>query len=210
MKTLTHDFEQGTEEWHKARAGKCTASMFSTALDKLRSGKISKKALDYAHRLAHERIAGESLDDTFTTWQMRRGSELEWQARAEYEIERFVFVKQCGLIVADDFFGYSPDGFVGDEGLIEIKTPSSPSVLSSLIIGKDFSEYMHQIQGGMWITGRKWCDLIVYAPQLKEAGKELNVTRIKRDDEFIGAMEKELLEFQALVMVVEKQIREAA
>lgn len=203
--------EQGTDEWLAARAGKITASMFSTALGRLkRCGSMTKQAESYAHQVAHERIAGYALGDVFNTWQMQRGTELEWEARAGYEVKTGGLVGESGLIATeDDVFGYSADGLVGVDGLIEIKTPSSPTVISNLIINKDFSEYMHQMQGGMWITGRKWCDLIIYAPQLASISKDLNVYRIERDDDFIEEMEQGLLEFKALVIDIEQQLRAA-
>lgn len=210
MKYTVYDHEQGTEEWLEARAGKVTASMFSTAISRLKSGGMAKQAIDYAHRVAHERIGGSALGGNYTTWQMERGTELEWEARAGYEVKTGGLVNESGLIVAEGgMFGYSSDGLVGDDGLIEIKTPASPAVLSELIINKSFTQYMAQIQGGLWITGRQWCDLVIYAPQLKSIGKDLNVYRIKRDDTYIFEMELRLLEFAALVLDIEKQLRAA-
>ena len=139
---------------------------------------------------------GEPTEDTFQTFEMRRGTELEPLARIAYEARTGNLAEESGIALTDDrIFGYSTDGFVDDDGLIEIKCPNSARKIIEIWENCDLSEYEHQIQGGMWITGRKWCDFIMYAPQLEPIGRHLFVKRIERDDNFIEKMETQLWDF---------------
>lgn len=204
--------EQGSEAWFKARAGVITASKFADAISTLKNGSPSQASKDYAYKVAVERIYGETTEDTFVTWEMRRGTELEPYARISYEAKTGNLAQESGIVLTDDHvFGYSTDGFVDDDGLIEIKCPNSARKLVEMWETGDLSEYEHQIQGGMWITGRKWCDFIMYAPQLEPVGKHLYIKRIERDDNFIEAMESKLWEFARRVQShVDNLKREAA
>ena len=187
---------QGTQEWLEARTGVITASRFKDAVDVLKNGTPSAKSVSYAAQVAIERISRAPSDEGFTTWQMRRGTELEPKARMEYEFRTGNLASESGIALTEDgVFGYSTDGFVGDDGLIEIKCPASPEKIVAMWDTGDLSEYIHQIQGGLWITGRKWCDFIMYAPQLEHVGKHLYIKRVVRDDDFIEVMEKQLLDF---------------
>jgi exodeoxyribonuclease (lambda-induced) len=109
-------------------------------------------------------------------------------------------VDEAGIVLTDDrLFGYSTDGFVGDKGMLEIKTPQNSNKILNIIRTGDVSEYIHQIQGGMWISGREWCDFICYIPPLKGVNNDLYVKRIFRDDDFIEEMEIGLLKFNKRV-----------
>lgn len=204
--------EQGSEAWLKARAGVITASKFSDAVSTIKNGSPSQASKDYAYKVAIERIYGETTEDTFVTWEMRRGTELEPYARIAYEAKTGNLAQESGVVLTDDcVFGYSTDGLVDDDGLIEIKCPNSARKLVEMWETGDLSEYEHQIQGGMWITGRKWCDFIMYAPQLEPVGKHLYIKRIERDDDFIEDMESKLWEFARRVQShVDNLKREAA
>ena len=162
----------------------------------------SAKAIAYAALISVETIAREPLDDTFVTFAMRRGRELEPYGRQKYEIRTGAVVEEVSLILTDDErFGYSADGFVGDDGLIEIKCPASCDKLVNVWQnpGSAHLEYIDQINGGLWITGRKWCDLVVYCPWLAPVGKDLFVKRIYRDEAAIEALESDLVGFMRLV-----------
>lgn len=204
--------EQGTSEWFAARAGVITASKFADAVSTLKGGAPSQVSKDYAYKVAIERIYGETTEDTYVTWEMRRGTELEPLARIAYEARTGNLAEESGIVLTDDrIFGYSTDGFVDDDGLIEIKCPNSARKLVEMWETGDISEYEHQIQGGLWITGRKWCDFIMYAPQLEPVGKQLFVKRIERDDDLIEGMETKLWEFARRVQShVDNLKREAA
>lgn len=202
---------QGSPEWFAARAGVITASMFSTACDFLKNGTPTQKNIDYAYRVAVERIYGETTDDTYQTYEMRRGTELEPYARICYESKTGNLALESGIVLTDDkLFGYSTDGFVDDDGLIEIKAPNSARKICEMHINADLSEYIHQIQGGLWITGRKWCDFVMYAPQLESVGKHLFIKRIERDDDFIEKMELQLWAFEQRVQSHVEILKQAA
>ncbi|MDI1301985.1 MAG: YqaJ viral recombinase family protein [bacterium] len=206
--------EQGSPEWHKERAGVITASMFETARAKLKSGpnkgQPTSAALDYAFRLAVERISGSPLDEGFQTWQMKRGNELEPAARMEHEIQSGLLVKRVGLVLTDDrVFGASADGFIEEDGGSEYKCFLAPEKLRSFHIDNDASGIMDQVQGCMWITGRKWWHIGMYCPALEPVGKQLWWQEFKRDDNHIEEMESELWQFKLLVDSYETQLRTA-
>lgn len=199
--------DQGSDEWFAARAGVTTASNFSTAIAKLKRASGDKKLGDptdasdtLASDIAIERISEAPYGDTFQTYAMKRGSEMEYFARMRYESRYGVIVDEAGVVLTDDrLFGYSTDGFVGDKGCIEIKTPLNSQKIVQMIKTGDISEYVHQIQGGLWITGREWVDFIMYVPPLKGVGNDLYVKRIMRDDNFIDDMVTDLLKFEQRV-----------
>lgn len=202
------EYRQGTPEWLYARAGLCTASEFSSATSVLSrvskngaAGDPSGEALKYAADLAIERISLKPWGEPVKAWVLDRGHALEDIARRVYQARHKKFVTTFGLVTDDEGkFGYSTDGLLNDEnGLIEIKCPiSAPKILEMWATG-DVSEYIHQMQGGLWLTGRKYCDLIMYVPDLEPCGKDLFVKRVYRDEEFIDAMVAQLAKFQALV-----------
>lgn len=156
---------QGTEQWLAARAGLITASRFSDARAKLKksssngkAGDPSGAAIEYAWRTAIERVAGKPVGDTFETWQMRRGTELEPHARMAYESFTGNLASEAGIALTDDgLFGYSSDGLIESEGMIEIKCPAASQKIGTTWANPEHAadEYIDQIMGGMWITGRK-------------------------------------------------------
>ena len=191
------DVQQGTDEWLAARLGRVTASKFKDAVDKTAKGLRTAKSNLYAAQVAIERISGMPVDEQFVTWQMKRGIELEPQARMEYEALTGNFATESGIVTTDDgIFSYSTDGFVSDDGLIEIKSLASAEKIVAMWRDGDMSDYMHQIQGGLWITGRRYADFVMYCPQLEKIGKQIFYRRVARDEAFIEKLEKDLLEFE--------------
>ncbi len=126
---MTHiliECQQGTPEWFAARAGVITASKFADAVGKLKNGNPSQASKDYAYKVAVEIIYGQTTEDTYQTFEMRRGTELEPIARMVYERTTGNMAEESGLVLTEDRrFGYSTDGFVDSDGLIEIKCPNS-------------------------------------------------------------------------------------
>jgi hypothetical protein len=213
MKILT--CAQGSPEWHAARAGVITASMFGTARARLKSGAdkgdYSAAAKDYAFRVAIERISGEALDEGFETWQMRRGHDLEPDARREHENATGLVVQRAGFVLTDDsLFGASADGLIGEDGGSEYKCFVAPEKLRSILIDGDWSDLTDQVQGCLWITGRKWWDQCLYCPALAPAGKNFVRLRVERDDDYIEAMETELLQFERLVTCYQMNLQKEA
>jgi len=128
-----------------------------------------------------------------------------------YEARFELLVEEAGLCVADEgMFGASVDGLVMDDGLIEVKVPVDLLKVIRIIQTGDLSEYMHQMQGQMWITGRKWVDFLMGVPDLAglNNGNELYVKRVMRDDDFIEKMEEQLWEHEGRVRKYEKLLRE--
>lgn len=207
--------EQGSKEWHEARAGVITASMFETARAKLKSGSSkgepTKAALDYAFSLAIERISGTPLDEGFETWQMRRGHELEPMARMEHEAQTGLLVQRAGFVLTDDSaFGASADGLIGEDGGSEYKCFLAPEKLRAFHIDNDASGIMDQVQGCMWITGRKWWHVGMYCPALESVGRQLWWQEFKRDDNYIESLEVDLWQFKLLVDQYESKLRSKA
>jgi hypothetical protein len=161
----------------------------------------SDTAIRYADDLAIERISGKPYGIPVKTWLLDRGHEMEDAARMRYEARSLgAMVTPAGLCLTDDgIFGYSTDGLVNDDGLIEVKAPIDSTKIRTMWQTGDVSEYMHQMQGGMWITGRKWCDFIMYAPDLSACGADLFVKRVWRDEAFIDAMVERLAKFASMV-----------
>lgn len=198
---IIHQAPQGSEDWLRARAGKITASMFKVARSKLKkTGEPTEAALNYAFKVAVEAISGLPMDEGFETWQMRRGHDLEPEARDLYSIRTGNTVDVAGFVTTDcETYGASADGLVADEGGIEIKCLVSPERIREAILNHDITEWVDQVQGGMWITGRKWWDFIIYCPALSGVNRELTVWHVERDDAYIAELEKDLDQFTGLV-----------
>lgn len=214
---IQHDHPQGTDAWLACRAGVITASRFKDARDRLKPtkggeiGKPSAKCTGYASQVALERIAGRPVDKAFENWQMREGKEQEPAARRAYEAKTGYLVEEAGFITTDDSrFGYSPDGLIDDDGLLEIKTIVSGDVAVKVCGLDDLSGYMDQCLGGLWLTGRKWLDLVIWCPALEPIGRELQVHHIVRNENTIQALEDDLMVFAAMVDQYEALLRKEA
>lgn len=207
--------QQGTPEWLAARAGAITASCFADAVSVLKRNSGAKKVGDptdasdkYAGDVAIERISGNPYGQPPKAWVLERGHEMEARARIAYEARTGLLAEESGIVKTDDdWFGYSTDGFVGDDGLIEIKCPVDSLKIMAMLRTGNTEEYDHQIQGGLWLTGRQWVDFIMYVPDLEIVGNDLFVKRIYRDEEFIESLERDLLRFRSTVMAYESILR---
>jgi exodeoxyribonuclease (lambda-induced) len=210
--------KQGEPGWFAARCGKITASCFAEAISTTSRASGTRKAGDpsaaaerYAADLALERISGQPHGEPPKAWVLDRGHEMEAIARRLYEGRTGAFVTEAGICLTDDeIFGYSTDGLVDDDGLIEIKAPIDSTKIHHILTTGDLSEYLHQMQGGMWITGRKWTDFIMFVPDLEAVGRDLYVQRVLRDDEFIDRMVGQLVRFDDMVRAYELDFRKAA
>lgn len=197
-----YDLPQGSDEWLAVRRGVITASRFKDCRDKLKNGTPSAKCMGYAMDIARER-AGGVVPSAFQNAAMRAGTEQEPIARSKYEARTGNLVLEVGFYTTDDdLFGVSVDGLVDDDGIIEIKTMvSSPTLFTAAVHG-DVSEYIDQCNGAMWLLGRKWVDLVLWAPDLGQ----LIVRRIERDDNAIEALEADLLAFAGIAEGFEKEL----
>lgn len=200
---IIHTAEQGTPEWLAARKGVITGSRFKDCRDKLKNGSPSKKSIDYAKDVAREREGGEPLQ-AFSNSAMRIGTEQEPYARMLYERKTGNFVEEAGFITTEErLFGVSVDGLVGDDGIIEIKTMVSSDTLFTAFVDGDISSYVDQCNGAMWLLGRKWVDLVLWAHDLEK----LKIIRIERDDDVIEALEADLMEFERTVTQHQKSLQ---
>lgn len=186
--------EQRTEEWYKARLGKVTASKVADVLAKTKTGVGASRA-NYLSDLVVERLTGQQAE-FYQNEAMQWGTETEPQARMAYEAQTNNLVDEEGFIDHPSIanLGCSPDGLVGDSGLIEIKCPNSKTHIDTLLSGKAPSKYIPQMQTQMAVTGRKWCDFVSFDPRLPE-DLQLFIVRVERDDEYIANLEKEVSAF---------------
>jgi hypothetical protein len=187
---------QGSEAWLEIRRGVITGSKARDARDRLKGGQLSAKAILYAQDVARERCGGRA-ESVFVNSAMRMGSEQEPLARMAYEAQTGEMVEEAGFAYTDDRkFGCSVDGLVGTDGLIEIKTLVGSSSLFRAVVEGDHSDYTDQINFEMWLLGRQWCDLCLWAPDLP---RQLTVRRIVRDDDAIEKLEADMLAFDKMV-----------
>lgn len=190
---IVHDVVQGSAEWMSLRAGRPTASCFDKILTP--TGKASEQAEGYMYDLLAELMLGP-LEAPKFPW-MERGNDLEADAVAWYGFQRDVELRVIGFCTTDDgLIGASPDRLVGEEGLLECKCPS-PGVHLSYFLhparGVD-KKYKPQIQGQLYVTGRKWVDIVSYHPELPGV-----IVRVERDEEYIAKLDAGLKMFCQLL-----------
>lgn len=197
---------QGTPEWHAARAGKVTASRLVDVLATIKSGESAARR-NYRAELVCEILTGK-VQDSFISSDMQRGIELEPLARAAYEVAKGLMVEQIGFVLHPSIVrsGASPDGLVGDDGLLEIKCPKTANHIDYLLKGVSPSEYQPQMLWQMACTGCQWCDFVSYCPDLPEP-LQLFVVRFLRDNERIAEMEKKVTQFNAEVDEIITKLR---
>lgn len=207
---IHHDAPQGSDAWLEARKGCITGSRFKDARDKLKTGKPSGKMLAYAHDVARERCGGKAAS-VFVNKAMQFGTEQEPLARVAYEALTGNLVEEVGFITSDcGLYGLSPDGLIGDDGVLEIKTMVSSDTLFTAVADGDISAYVDQCNGYLWMLGRQWVDLVLWAPDLEPLGLQLTIRRITRDDAVIQELEEDLLAFAAMVRADEAKLRRLA
>lgn len=190
--------EQGTPEWLAQRLGKATASRIADVIAKTKTGYSTSRA-NYVAELVCERLTGAGAE-RFTNAAMAWGTEKEPEARAAYEFMRNVDVRLAEFvphpIIA--MSGASPDGYVGDDGLIEIKCPISATHIETLLSGKIADKYIVQMQWQLACTGKAWCDFVSYDPRLP-AHLQMFISRVPADSARIGELEAEVKSFLAEV-----------
>lgn len=207
---IYHNAPQGSDAWLASRKGLITGSRFKDARDKLKSGKPSGKMIAYAYDLARERCGGKA-PGAFVNAAMKFGTEQEPLARLAYEALSGYLVEEVGFITDDDgIFGLSPDGLIDDDGVLEIKTMVSSDTLFTAVADGDISAYLDQCNGYLWLLGRQWVDLVLWAPDLESIGLQMTVRRIYRDEAAIEALESDLLEFAGMVQKNEAKLIAAA
>lgn len=182
--------KQRTDDWYEARVGKITASRIKDLSAKPKAGRALNALLT---TLLSERLTGQA-ESTYTTAEMAWGIECEPLARVAYELAKFCKVAEVGFIPHPTIplSGASPDGLVGDDGLIEIKCPSTSTHTNTLLTGEPPKEYLPQMMWQMACTGRKWCDFVSFDPRMPTE-LQLKIIRVWRDDEVIAELENEVI-----------------
>lgn len=203
--------EQGSEAWHRARMGVPTASDFKTVLAQGKDGGGSATSVTrkrYMRTLAVEKITGEPREN-YENGYMTRGKILEPEARQLYAMVYRVEPRVVGFVLNRTMnVGYSPDSFIGEDGLLEIKTGTDAMID---VIERDVfpAEFKMQCQGGLYVTGRQWIDLCLYWP-----GMPLVVKRAYRDDaccaEIAGGLVRFNIELAQLVQAIRRYGEPAA
>ena len=197
---MHYEFEQRSDEWHKIRIGKVTASRISDVIAKTKTG-VSTSRQNYLVQLVSERLTGKK-GDSFVNQAMLDGIQRESAARELYERTRGVSVTEVGFfdhpVIKNS--GASPDGAVNAEedgkyaGLIEIKCPIETTHTNTLMSKSVPSKYIPQMQWQLACTGAKWVDFVSYNPNFPEE-LQLFVARVDRDDTYIGELEAEVIKF---------------
>ena len=179
--------EQGSAEWLAERAGKWTGSKFADimARDK-RTGKPLKSRSDAIWQVVVERMTGIPVEGP-VGYALQWGSDVEGFAREAYELETGDVVQQVGFIQHPDFpsVGASPDGLIGTDGGLELKCPRSSAIHLERFLSGVPAEYIPQIQGCMWVTGRSWWRFCSYDPRMPESHQLLQIL-VPRDEMIIA------------------------
>lgn len=197
---------QGSPEWFDMRRGKATASRIADVVAKTKTGWGASRA-NYMAELIAERLTGV-VAEGFTNAAIKHGTETEPQALAAYEfligaeIERVAFVPHPTIPMS----GASPDGLVGDIGMIEVKCPNTATHLDTLLGEPIAGKYITQMQWQMACSGRAWCDFGSFDPRLPEEMR-LFVKRVPRDAALIASLEKDVAAFLAELDEKEAELR---
>lgn len=186
--------QQGTDEWKLARCGLVTASRIGDLMAKTKTGYGASRA-NYMAELLTERLTGRPVEQ-YINAAMVFGTEQEPAARVAYELSQSVMIEEVGFIphptIADT--GASPDGLIGEDGLVELKSPNTATHLDTLLSETVPDKYAKQMQWQMACTSRQWCDFVSFDPRLP-VRMQLFIRRIPRDPAFIKEIESEVRKF---------------
>lgn len=194
------NIRQNTEEWFQLRLGKITSSNFDKIM--ANEGKaFGPPAIEYAEKVALEIVTGERDESSsFKNGYMERGNDLEPVAKELYEIERFCEVSNGGFNISDcEKFGDSPDGNVGKNGCIEIKSVIPKTQWKRIKKGGVDMAYKWQIQGHLLLGKKEWCDFVSYCPEMPE-NKRLHIERVYPDEDMIERLKQRLTLFHEEVL----------
>ncbi len=199
--------DQRTDEWFTARLGKVTASRVSDVMAKTKSGWGASRA-NYMAELIVERLTGQK-GDSYQNAAMMWGTNTEPLARAAYEAHRGVLVEETGFVPhpSGTMTGASPDGLIGNDGLVEIKCPNTATHIDTLMSDGAPPKYFAQMQWQMACTGRAWCDFVSFDPRMPEE-MQLFVARVERDDAWITMAEEAVQEFLSELNEKVKSLKE--
>jgi len=186
---------QGTEEWFAQRIGKVTASRINDVMATLKSCGEAATRKNYRAQLIAERLTGTKAD-SFTNAAMQWGIDNEPIARAMYEIKTGADVEQVGFVDHPSIAmtGASPDGRVGNDGMLEIKCPNTATHIEYLLAGVAPTEYHNQMLWQMECDGRDWCDFVSFDPRMPVA-MQLFIVRFNKDEDKLSIIRAEVCKF---------------
>ena len=190
----THLIKQGSDAWHQQRCGRVTASRVADVIAKIKTGYGASRD-NYMAQIVCERLTN-TVETSFTNDAMTHGTEQEPFARAAYEAATNVLVDEVGMITHPriEMSGASPDGLVGDDGLVEIKCPKTATHIETLLSKTVPGKYNIQMQWQMACTDRSWCDFVSFDPRMPD-GLQMFLKRVHRDDALIKTLEDEVIKF---------------
>lgn len=193
-----HDIEQNNGEWYAMRAGRVTSSKLSCIMANYGKA-FGDPAKRYAKQIANEIITGKPISGGYSNAAMERGHEQEPIARQLYELETFCSVTNGGFF-CNESVGCSPDGLVGNDGVVEIKSAESHIHYDRIVKQTYDAAYKWQLVGNLYFTGREWIDFISYCSDYPE-GKRLYVYRLWRNevDSGVKMIESRLSDFFDLI-----------
>jgi putative phage-type endonuclease len=197
---------QRTEQWFAERCGRVTASRVADVVARTKTGWSTSRA-NYKAQLVCERLTGV-VEPGYINGPMQWGLDQEASARDAYCFYRDADVLEVGFIrhPTIEMSGASPDGYVGEDGLVEIKAPITATHIETLLGQSVPSKYLTQIQWQLACTERAWCDFVSFDPRLP-AEMQIFVQRIERDDTAIGGLEAEVSDFLGEVDATVAELR---
>lgn len=197
--------EQGTDEWKALRLGKITGSRFSDVMTKGRGSAPSKTRESYMLQLIAETLTGEPVK-SFSTAAMEWGVITEGRARAAYCLKTGNEVEQVSFIEHSPYVGVSPDGLIGDLGMVEFKCPETVTQLRRVLAGVFPDEYTDQVQGQLWVAEREWCDFVSYDPRIMTDADYFSV-RVFRDEKYIKTLADECERFKCEMLEMLEKLK---
>lgn len=185
---------QGSEAWFQARLGKATGSRIADIIAKTKTGYATSRE-NYMAQLVCERMT-QKVAESYSNSAMAWGTETEPLARAAYEVKTGLTVDQVGFVDHPTIAmtGASPDGLVGESGMIEIKCPNTATHIDTLLSSKVPTKYLTQMTWQMCCTGRHWTDFVSYDPRLPE-NLQLFIKRVEYDPKYASELEQEVVRF---------------
>ena len=192
-----HNFEQRSEDWYNIRKGKMTASNAETII-------ANGKGLEtYIYNLMAEYYSLAEKEN-YINADMQRGIDLEPEAKIEFQFYTGLDIKEVGCVELNEYILASPDGLIGDDGLIEIKCPNDSIYFKLLLSNNIKPEYIAQMQMQMYVTDRQYCYFVSYNPNFE---KSLYIKKINRDEEMIDKLKKGLERGTELIKEIKENFR---
>lgn len=192
-----YNFEQRTEDWYNIRKGKMTASNAETII-------ANGKGLEtYIYNLMAEYYSSAEKE-SYINADMQRGIDLEPEAKIEFQFYTGLDIKEVGCVELNEYILASPDGLIGDDGLIEIKCPNDSIYFKLLLSNNIKPEYIAQMQMQMYVTDRQYCYFVSYNPNFE---KSLYIKKINRDKEMIDKLKKGLERGTQLIKEIKENFR---